>query len=66
MFQHGLATRIPRVLLMFFDDQAKKFIHFVGVEFQIQDLDNLGRALQKIAKLLLAFQFRNTSKGWVG
>ena len=61
-----MATRIPRVLLVFFDGQAKKFIRFVGVEFQIQDLDNHGRALQKIAKLLLPFQFRNTNKAWGG
>ena len=66
MFQHCMATRIPRVLLVFFDGQAKKFIRFVGVEFQIQDLDNHGRALQKIAKLLLPFQFRNTNKAWGG
>ena len=51
---------------LFFDGQAKKFIRFVGVEFQIQDLDNHGRVLQKIAKLVLPFRFRNTSKAWGG
>ena len=65
MFQHCKATRISRVLL-FFDGKAKKFIRFVGIDFQIQDLDNHGRALQKIAKLLLLCNFVILVKDGVG
>jgi hypothetical protein len=34
--------------------------------FKYKTLTNHGRALQKIAKLLLPFQFRNTNKAWGG
>ena len=51
---------------------CKSFIRLlVGIKHANICIDDLlvsarGRALQKIAKLLLPFQFRNTSKAWGG